>query len=281
MDDAGLKRHCAHVRGYARLVAPPSHGFERLEFGVLRLGPGETHAGASDARELGLVILGGTCSVRCGALRGDELGGRRSVFDGRATAVYIPPGAEFSITGGAAGVEIALCGSPAARRLPARIVRPEDVVVWERGAAGFQRLVHDVIGPQIEADSILIGETFTPGGNWSGYPPHKHDREAPPDEVAQEEVYFFKLRPENGFGIQYIYSAAGDGDHAPIDVALPVRHDDLTIIPYGYHPVAAPPGYDVYYLWFLTGATRRLQPRDDPAHAWIGSGALRRVGQSQ
>lgn len=267
-----LKQHYVPACGYSPLVVPPSHGFERLEFGVLLLGAGETYAGSSGGRECGLVILTGTCSVHSGAEFYGGIGGRRSVFDGRATAVYVPRESDFSIEAGADGVEIAVCTSPAERTLPPHLVGPEEVVVCERGHTGFRRFVHDVIGPHVEADSILVGETFTPAGNWSGYPPHKHDRDAPPREVAQEEVYFFKLRPENGFGIQYMYSAADAADRAPIDVAYAVHNNDLTVIPYGYHPVAAPPGYDVYYLWFLTGSTRLLLPHDDPAHSWIGAG---------
>lgn len=263
-------RHYDGTPGFTALVAPPSHGFTRLGFGMLTLAAGETYAGDSGAGEIGLIILTGTCDVRCGDQHYSGLGGRQSVFDGRATAVYVPRDTAFAVAAAAGGVEVAVCSSPAARRRSPRVVRPEDVVVWERGHTGFRRLVHDVIGPRIEADALLVGETYTFAGNWSGYPPHKHDRDAPP-EAAQEEIYFFKLRPEHGFGIQCVYSAPGDARGA-LDLALPVRHDDVSIIPYGYHPVAAPPGYDVYYLWALAGTVRQLAPRDDPAHAWLAAG---------
>ncbi len=105
-------------------------------------------------------------------------------------------------------------------------------------------------------------------GHWSSFPPHKHDRDDGPDEVSLEELYFFKIDPSHGFGLQWIYGRAGDA-RADVDTAFAVRENDLAIIPYGYHPVAAPPGYQVYYLWFLAGRTRHLRPKDDPAHAWI------------
>ena len=113
-----------------------------------------------------------------------------------------------------------------------------------------------------------LGETFTLAGNWSSFPPHKHDVEALPDEVQQEEVYLFKIRPEEGFGVQVFYSRP-ESLRGALDEAVAVRNDDLTLMPFGYHPVAAPPGYDVYYLWFLAGPTRLMRPRDDPMYAWI------------
>jgi 5-deoxy-glucuronate isomerase len=266
-----LKHHYDRAPGYTQLVSPRTHDLELLEFGILRLGAGEEHAASSEGCETGLVILTGTCTVYCGSDRYENLGARRSVFDGRATAVYVPLGADFRVAAASDDVEIAVCRSATERKLEPCLVRPEHVVARERGASGFTRWVHDVIGPNVPAASILVGETFTPAGNWSGYPPHKHDREDPPHEVAQEEVYFYKLRPEHGFGIQYVYSEGAE-DRGPIDEAHAVRQDDFSVIARGYHPVAAPPGYDVYYLWFLAGRTRLMLPRDDPAHQWIGSG---------
>jgi 5-deoxy-glucuronate isomerase len=268
-----LKHRYTPVKGYSQLVAPRTHALELLEFGVLSLDAGEAYAGKSEGRETGLVILTGTCSVRCGADQYEGIGGRQSVFDGRATAVYVALGADFSVEAGAEGVEIAVCRCATEQRHRSRLVCPEQVVARERGGAGFTRYVHDVIGPNVEAAAILVGETFTPAGNWSGYPPHKHDQEDLPHEVAQEEVYFYKLRPQDGFGIQYVYSPGVEGgDRPPIDEAHAVRHNDFSVISYGYHPVAAPPGYDVYYLWFLAGRTRLMLPHDDPAHGWIAAG---------
>jgi 5-deoxy-glucuronate isomerase len=115
---------------------------------------------------------------------------------------------------------------------------------------------------------MLVGETYTIAGNWSSFPPHKHDVEVVPDEVQQEELYLFKIRPAEGFGVQVFYSRP-DSPHGELDEAVAVRENDLTLMPFGYHPVAAPPGYDVYYLWFLTGHKRLMCPHDDPVYAWI------------
>jgi 5-deoxy-glucuronate isomerase len=266
-----LRYHYTAQPGYTQLVAPATHPVAALDFGMLKLEGGQVCALETAEHEVGLVILTGTCGVQIGDDRIEALGGRASVFDGRATGVYTPCRTSVEINAGPQGVEIAVCRCPAtasSASYPARVVRPDDVVAREVGGPGFRRYVHDIFGPQMQAQTLLVGETFTVEGNWSSFPPHKHDIEALPDEVRQEELYLYKIRPAGGFGIQYLYTPAGS-PHGRLDQALAVREDDLTIMPYGYHPVAAPPGYDVYYLWFLAGRTRLMRPRDDPDHAWI------------
>jgi 5-deoxy-glucuronate isomerase len=256
--------------GYTQLVTPQTHPVERLDFGVLRLATDATYTLEAGEDEVGLVILSGGCDIHVDGEEYVGLGERASVFEGRATGVYAPREARVEIVSASDDLEIAVCRAPATHRFPARVIRPAQVVAREVGGTGFRRYVHDILGPQIEADSLLIGETFTIAGNWSSFPPHKHDVEALPDEVGQEELYLFKLRPANGFGLQYFYTSA-DSPHGALDEAVAVHDNDLTLMPFGYHPVAAPPGYDVYYLWFLSGATRLMRPHDDPAHAWIKS----------
>ena len=108
----------------------------------------------------------------------------------------------------------------------------------------------------------MLGETINPPGNWSSYPPHKHDRHAPPEEVALEEVYYYRFKPEGGFGVQLIYD-----DHD--ERAQVVRDGDVVAIPSGYHPVVAAPGYSLYYLWVMAGEGRELAPFFDPRHVWV------------
>ena len=263
-----LHYHYDAQSGYTQLVTPGEQPVELLDFGMLALGEGQTYRATSGSDELGLVILSGTCEVRVNDSVFERLGGRATVFDGRATGVYVPRESAFEVRGGAGGVEVAVCRCPASERYPARVVRPGDVVVHDVGGPGFKRYVHDILGTQMSAGSMLVGETFTLQGNWSSYPPHKHDVEALPDEVRQEELYLYKIRPAHGFGIQYVYSRP-DSPRGPLEAPMALRDNDVTIMPFGYHPVAAPPGYDVYYLWFLAGRTRQMRPHDDPEHAWV------------
>lgn len=263
-----LKYHYTAMPGYTQLVTPQTHPIHDLDFGMLTLEGSQTYQTDSAGYEIGLVVLTGRCSIRVGNQTFERLGGRASVFDDRATGVYVPCQSSFAVQAEPEGVEIAVCRCPTQERYPIQVVRPADVIVNERGGPGHRRYVHDIFGPQVQATTMLVGETFTIAGNWSSFPPHKHDVEALPDEVQQEELYLYKIRPVEGFGLQYFYSRA-DSPRGELEQAVAVRSDDFTLMPYGYHPVAAPPGYDVYYLWFLAGPTRLMRPHDDPVHAWI------------
>ncbi len=263
-----LKYHYAAAPGYTQLVRPETHPINDLHFGMLKLEPGQRYETESAGFEIGLVILAGRCSIRVNGETFADLGERASVFEGRASGVYVPCQAGFAVEAGPAGVEIAVCRCPTQQRHPVQVVRPADVMVNERGGPGHKRYVHDIFGPQVQAATMLVGETYTIQGNWSSFPPHKHDVEALPDEVRQEELYLYKIRPAEGFGLQCFYSRP-DSPRGELDEAVAVRDNDLTLMPFGYHPVAAPPGYDVYYLWFLAGPTRLMRPHDDPVYAWI------------
>jgi 5-deoxy-glucuronate isomerase len=263
-----LRYHYTPSPGYTQLVTPQTHPVERLDFGLLRLEAGQTYEIVNGANELGMVALSGRYSIHIDGEEFVGLGGRKTVFDDRATGVYAPRESQVAIRSESDDLEIAICRAPTDQRHPSRVVRPEEVVTHTVGEPGYLRYVHDILGPQIQAGALIVGETFTPHSNWSSFPPHKHDVEAPPNEVKQEELYLYKIRPETGFGIQYLYTPP-NSPYGLLDQALAVRQNDLTLMPFGYHPVAAPPGYDVYYLWFLSGETRELRPHDDPAHAWI------------
>ncbi len=251
--------------GFTAIVTAPQNGIEYIDFGVLRLGKGESFSWEGDpGRETGIVILSGTCDLEAGGKTWEALGGRTSVFDGPATGIYLPPGEGYAITA-TSELESAIATAPA--NLPGEVVvvRPEDVVVHEaRGKGLFVRDVHDIIVDNVPAQRLMIGETFNRPGEWSSYPPHKHDVEAPPDEAKLEEVYFYKISPPQGFGMQRIYSP-----ELGINDAYVVENNDTILIPYGYHPVAAAPGYRLYYLWMLAGRNRVMRPREDPAHSWV------------
>jgi 5-deoxy-glucuronate isomerase len=255
--------------GLTQLVTPDEMPLRDLDFAMLRLDPDASYTATAGNDEVGVVLLSGTASVRVDAATYPDLGGRSSVFAGRATGIYIPIHAVFEITAGPQGVEAAICRCRATAAFPVQVVRPAQVVAREVGQGAFRRYVHDILGvTNSQAQQLIVGETFTPAGKWSSFPPHKHDTLALPDEVQQEELYLFKIRPETGFGVQGWYTRA-DSAFDALNAAALVRNNDVTIMPYGYHPVAAPPGYDVYYLWFMAGPIREMHPHDDPDHAWI------------
>jgi 5-deoxy-glucuronate isomerase len=248
--------------GYTILVKPGKDGIEFLEVGIVRIQPGCMYRGSSEGQEVCVVLLGGLANVTVGEMHFVSIGGRAGVFAGRATTIHIPPGFKFKIEAIGA-VEAAI--ARAASDLPGepRLIGPEKVKVSSRGKDACERQIHDVLGPSFPAKRIVIGETFCGSGRWASYPPHKHDREAPPDETRHEEVYFYRINPPQGFGFQRVYSP-----ERKLDETFVIRDNSLVKIPFGYHPLVVAPGYSLYYLWFMAGETRGYLPFDDPDHAW-------------
>jgi 5-deoxy-glucuronate isomerase len=185
------------------------------------------------------------------------------VFSGRATTVHIPPGHRFKVEAiGALEAIIARCPSDLAGE--PRLIGPEKVRVSTRGTDTYERHVHDIIDASFPSKRLLVGETFNAPGKWSSYPPHKHDTMTPPDETRMEEVYFFKVHPPQGFGIQRVYSP-----DRKLDKVFVIRDNSLVKLPCGFHPVVAAPGYQLYYLWILAGEPRAYILHDDPDHKWV------------
>ena len=183
-----LKYHYTPTPGYTQVVSPQTHPIHDLDFGMLVLESGQQYQAESAGYEVGLVILTGRCTLEVDGQPFERLGERASVFEGRATGVYVPCQASYRVQAGPEGVEMAVCRCPTRERHPVQVVQPAEVIVNERGGAGFKRYVHDIFGPQVQASTMLVGETYTLAGNWSSFPPHKHDVEALPDEVQQEEL---------------------------------------------------------------------------------------------
>ncbi|MGW2151668.1 5-deoxy-glucuronate isomerase [Nonomuraea bangladeshensis] len=215
--------------------------------------------------ELLVLPLAGSCSVR---LPGDrfELAGRPSVFDGPSDFAYVPIGTEVTIEG--AG-RIALPSARATEAYPARYVAAAEVPVELRGAGQASRQVNNFCAPGVfDCHKLMAVEVLTPSGNWSSYPPHKHDTPNP-GEAVLEEIYYFEVA-DQGLGYQRVYSSEG----GRIDTLAEVSSGDVVLVPHGYHgPSMAAPGYDLYYLNVLAGPDeeRSMAFCDDPRHAWIRS----------
>jgi 5-deoxy-glucuronate isomerase len=234
-----------------------------LGFRNLRLLRGEQFHEDTGARELAMVVLGGKCSVRSSAGEWSSIGARENVFAGLPHALYLPPGTDHRITADT-DCDLALCYCAASRNYPARLITPADVDLEIRGGGNATRQINHIIKPDFPADRLLIVEVYTPGGNWSSYPPHKHDVHNPPAEVDLEEIYYYRVDRPAGYAIQKVYSA-----DRRIDQTLTVRDGDLVQVPEGYHPVVAAHGYNVYYLNALAGSARSMAASDDPDYAWV------------
>ena len=243
-----------------------------INLALADLGPGDALDLPADG-ETAAVVLGGVVVASTGD--GTSLGragGRASVFEAPGDTVYAPAGAALRLQAASDGpVQLAVTSAaaqPSEDAPLARIIRPEDQRIAEVGEGNWSRTVRTILGPEHAAQRLLLGETINPPGNWSSYPPHRHDRHNPPEELDLEEVYLFKVDPPEGFGIQVRYELDGERE----EEAFLVRNDDVAVIRRGFHPVAAPSGYTLYYLWVMAGDGRVMMPYLDPAHAWVQNG---------
>jgi 5-deoxy-glucuronate isomerase len=245
-----------------RTVVTPERPGDLIGLALSDLDAGQSFESTGDLETV-VVLLGGVVDVEANGESLGSAGGRSSVFEGPGHAVYAPPGTVLRLKA-TTPAQIAIATAPAGQGAPlkARIIGPGDQRLADVGKGNWSRTVRTVLGPEHAAGRLLLGETINPPGNWSSYPPHKHDREAPPEEVRLEEVYFFKVGPPEGFGVQVRYDDAGTE-------AFTVRDGDSAVIRSGYHPLVAAPGYSLYYLWIMAGDGRQMIPYMDPAHAWV------------
>jgi 5-deoxy-glucuronate isomerase len=246
------------------VVDPASASWRYLSFRVDRLRKDDHVSRRTGGDEVALVVLGGECVVQADGMTW-ELGERASVFDGMPWALYLPRDAEYTLSA-LSDVEVAVSGAVADERLEPRLVTPSDVEIEVRGAGNATRQINHIIKPEFPAQRLLVVEVFTPAGNWSSYPPHKHDEDHPPGEVVLEEVYYYRTQsePPGAFAVQRLYSP----QHGT-DLTETVRDGDIMLVPHGYHTTAAAHGYDLYYLNGLAGDRRSMAAADDPSLAWI------------
>jgi 5-deoxy-glucuronate isomerase len=239
-------------------------GWEWMSFFVRRLQPGESFRTRTEHEEAAYVLLGGICRLDWpgGTSR---IGKRKNVFDGFPYALYLPSGNEAVFTA-ETSCEIAECRAPSDARLEPKLITPGETVSSLRGGGNASRQIIDVITPAFRADKLMVIEVYTPGGNWSSYPPHKHDVHNPPAEVDLDEIYYYRIRQPEGFALQHLYAGQYAGEQT-----LKARDGDCVLVHNGYHPVVAGPGYDVYYLNFLAGSARALAVTEDREHVWIRS----------
>ena len=247
--------------GLVNLIDKNNPHLKNIQFGVVNLNK-SSHSEKVLDLETVLVILSGKCTVKVNGLKWDSIGERENVFEGKAYGVYIPPNSNFKVETDEK-VEIAVCKAPASFKGKPKLITPSEVKLNVVGKDNWQRNVYDIVRDNVNAEKLVVGETINPPGNWSSYPPHKHDENSE-NEVKMEEIYLFKIKPEKGFGFQRLYNP-----DRSLDVTYTIENNDLVIIPKGYHPVVAAPGYQLYYLWVLAGETRTLKPNDDPNHTWI------------
>lgn len=250
-------------RGTAMDVGPEATGLELLKLRIQRIPAGENLKLSTESNELGIVGLGGRFDLDSTQGSWNNVGFRANVFTGMPWSVYLPIRTDFTVTA-LTDCDLAFCYSRAEIPYPAALITPTDVRVEIRGGANATRQINHIITPEFPAQRLLIVEVYTPSGNWSSYPPHKHDVHNPPGEVDLEELYYYRIDRPEGYAIQRVYTR-----DQRLDETLTARNGDLVIIPEGYNPVVAAHGYNVYYLNVLAGSARSMAASDDPDYAWV------------
>lgn len=245
-------------------ITPGSAGWRYVGFQVRMLADGETASGDSGARELCLVLVAGRGSVAVNGADLGTLGERANPFEGSPWSVYVPPNSQWAVTA-AGALELAVCAAPASGGLPARVIPPAEVGQETRGKGTNTRHVRNILPDTATAESLLVVEVITPGGNWSSYPPHKHDTDDFPRETLLEETYYHRLARGAGFALQRVYT-----DDRSLDETMAVSDGDVVLVPRGYHPVGAPHGFDLYYLNVMAGPVRAWKFTMAPEHAFLG-----------
>lgn len=256
-------------------ITPESAGWEYISFQLRRLSSGDEWSFDSSENELAIVILTGDIDVSstCGTWRGLA---RDSVFESAAHVLYLPRRTQFTVVA-TRDSEFAVTWVPTEVDHEPFITRPADVPVSVRGGDNVSRQINDLLPPGSPVQRLVLVEVYTPSGNWSSYPPHKHDVHIEDDagnliEADLEEIYFYKIDRPEGYAYQRVYTDESSPLHAaghPIDALVKVGDNEAVIVPEGYHPVTSAPGYTTYYLNVLAGSAQSLANQDDPQYTWV------------
>jgi 5-deoxy-glucuronate isomerase len=256
--------HAEYVQVTPRLAEWNYLNFAARQMKRGRLWHFETHE-----NELALVVLGGTCEITSNIGKWADVGRRPNVFAGMPYTLYFPPQTRFTVEAKSDKLDIAYGWCIAKEAHPARLVNPDEVEVEIRGGDNFTRQINKMVPPGFPCSRLVVVEVYTPSGNWSSYPPHKHDEHRVDKagnllEADLEEVYFYKIDHPEGFAYQRIYTRDRN-----MDELIVARDSHLVLSPRGYHPVVAAPGYNCYYLNMLAGSAQSLAATDDPDYAWV------------
>jgi 5-deoxy-glucuronate isomerase len=244
-------------------VTPKSAQWTYVGFDLLKLRRGEEAGGNLGDREVCLVFIAGVGQVSVDQTNLGRVGERPGPFEGKPWSVYAPAHSKWKVVA-ETDVELAVCTAPGQGGLPARLIGPDRVSQEVRGKGSNTRYVTNILPEWEPAESLLVVEVITPGGNSSSYPPHKHDEDNLPHESRLEEIYYHRIKPKQGFAFQRIYT-----DDRSLDETITVEDGDVTLVPKGYHPCAALHGYDLYYLNVMAGPRRTWKFHNQKQHEWL------------
>jgi 5-deoxy-glucuronate isomerase len=256
-------------------ITPQMAGWDLINFQARKLSENHVLNFETGQNELALVIFSGTLSVESNKGNWKNLGKREDVFKGSASGLYLSLNTNLKITA-QTDCEFALTWVPTQVENIPFVIEPEKTEIIIRGGDNVSRQINNILPPGSPVDKLVLVEVYTPGGNWSSYPPHKHDRVIKDGEklleADLEEIYFYKMDKKEGYAYQRIYTDETSPLHQrgfPIDALLNVSNNHAVLVPEGYHPVVSAPGYTTYYLNVLAGSHQSLMASDDPKYSWV------------
>ncbi len=253
--------------GQVHKITPESAGWKYVGFDLYHLSSGESASGTSANREVILVVVEGLIHLQADGEDFGQIGERLSVFEKtKPHAVYLQRGANWQITGDTDCI-VAICSAPSEGEHSTQRIDPESISLENRGIGSNQRQIHAIAMESSDiADRLLVTEVYTPSGNWSSYPPHRHDAEDvnEGDTTYLEETYYHRLNPSQGFVFQRVFT-----EDKTLDETMAAEDGDVVLVPRGHHPVGVPYGYESYYLNVMAGPERKWRFKNHPDHDWI------------
>ncbi len=246
-------------------ITPKSAGWGYVGFGLYRLAKGESAAEQTGDREVILVLVEGKARITGAGTDFGEMGERMSVFEKAPPhAAYVPDNADWSAEA-TTDCTLAVCTAPGKGTHQAQLIGPAGIDTVTRGKGANTRHINTIAMEDRDvAGSLLVTEVFTPTGNWSSYPPHRHDKDDFPRMTYLEESYYHRLNPPQGYGHQRVFTEDGE-----IDETMTVHDHDVVLVPRGHHPCGVPWGYEMYYLNVMAGPLRKWRFENHPHHDWI------------
>lgn len=271
-----MQKHFRPVirEGLMMIAHSGNSDLQQLDMGRLFLKSARSkYEGTTGEREVGMNLLSGIVRLQVRTKNGDyrefpHVGKRMSVFDGSPAMIYLPAGCQYQLEVLHGPLDAAVYSAPCEVAHEPKVVHTPEVKTIRTGELNWTRFVRQGIAGNVNADRLIMGETLTPSGNWTSFPPHKHDEYRPPSEKPAEEIYSFHFDPPQGFGMIRLYSPAGQS--GAFDEPYTVLDGDVVTIARGYHPIAVAPGYQCCYLFCLSGNNRGYGAwSDDPNHEWL------------
>jgi len=265
MSELLIKPEAPDASGCVQRISPESAAWTYVGFECYHLNDGQILNLPINAREHCVVVLAGKVDMQSGDVDVSDVGERMNVSEHiKPWSLYVPMGAAGKVTA-RGNVELAVCSAPGGGEHKARLIGGDDVGYSVRGGGTNTRYIYDILPDSVDwAHSLLVVEVRTPSGNWSSYPPHRHDEDDMPRQSLLEETYYHRVFPEQGFAFQRVYT-----DDQSLDETMAISSGDVVLVPKGYHPYGVPHGYEGYYLNVMAGPQRVWKFHNHPDHQWL------------